>query len=445
MSQERRLRMHCELNRWLVVLSFCALACVGCAGDATDNARLDSLEGAVDAAELHEAIDPVVDVPDAEPSAPPSTLRHGAKIIGREGHWRPVKWSVAGDHVAIITRQRQAPASPGRVYYYNASTQALTLIAADAKANVPVPWNGLHYKAGGIGVNHSYIVYCAENGLQDSVRVRSLSNLNSYTDWSPPAVRSCSNVSQDARGDFFGVIWGWTEGLEQAGGTIWADVARFNPSTGEMHIVHESVKTDGGSEPNPYYYDRGPATSDWDGAIAWLLGGHEDHDTTALYYANGQTYDLPPVQSIAAGLKLPVQLSVSQDTVVIFHYSGRLARPEYAHLATGLSVWEPRTGALRHLGVGSAPSIVGQDVVFSRQSGPQAGIWKLNLSDPSGTPPTQLTQGGLSASGEALRHLWPRLGDTGWTVYLEANQSKGGWDGMGSVADLRIIQAFEDE
>ena len=49
MSQERRLRMHCELNRWLVVLSFCALACVGCAGDATDNARLDSLEGAVDA------------------------------------------------------------------------------------------------------------------------------------------------------------------------------------------------------------------------------------------------------------------------------------------------------------------------------------------------------------------------------------------------------------
>ena len=145
--------MHCGLNRWLVVLSFCTLACVGCAGDATDNARLDSLEGAVHAAELPEAIDPVVNVPDAEPGEPPSTLRHGAKIIGREGYWRPVKWSVSGDHVAIITRHRQAPASAGRVYYYNASTQALTLIAADAKANVPVPWNGLHYKAGGIGVD----------------------------------------------------------------------------------------------------------------------------------------------------------------------------------------------------------------------------------------------------------------------------------------------------
>jgi hypothetical protein len=437
--------MHCKLKRWIVVWSFCVFALVGCAGDRAENARLDDQEGASDATELNEALDAVADVPDAAPSVSPARLSNGAKIIGREGLWRPAKWAVSGDHVALIMRHQQAPASPGRVYYYNAQTQALRLIASDAKANVPVPWNGLHYKAGGIGVNHSYIVYCAENGLQDSVRVRALSDLESFADWSPPGLRSCSNVSQDTRGDFFGVIWGWAEGLEQAGGTVWADVARFNPSTGEMHVVHQSVKTDAGSEPNPYYYDRGPATAEWDGAIAWLLGGHEDHDTRALYYDNGHTYELPPAQSIAAGLKLPVQLSLSQDAVVIFHYSGRLAQPAYAHLAAGLSVWEPRTGALQPLGAGSAPSIVGHDVVFSLQRGQHAGIWKLDLSAPPGTPPTQLTDAGLTASGEALRHLWPRLGETGWTVYLEASRSAGGWDGMGSVADLRIIQAFELE
>jgi hypothetical protein len=140
---------------------------------------------------------------------------------------------------------------------------------------------------------------------------------------------------------------------------------------------------------------------------------------------------------------MPAQLSLSEDKVVLFHYSGRLSRPEYAPLASGLSVWEPRTGALRHLGAGSAPSMVGNDVVFSRQGGQHAGLWRLNLSDPPGTPPIQLTEGGLSASGEALLHLWPRLGETGWTVYLETNQSAGGWDGMGSITNLRIIQAFE--
>ena len=62
-----------------------------------------------------------------------------------------------------------------------------------------------------------------------------------------------------------------------------------------------------------------------------------------------------------------------------------------------------------------------------------------------GRPRRNSPQGGLSASGEALRHLWPRLGETGWIVYLEANQSRDGWDGMGSVTDLRIIQAFEPE
>jgi hypothetical protein len=414
---------------------------VGCSGDTSDQTRLDSLEATFDAAELQEVVDTVVEFPDEEEGEPGSVLSQGIQILGREGGWRPVKWSISGNHVAIITRNPRAPAVPGRVYYYNASTQSLTLLAADAKANVPVPWNGLHYKAGGIGVNDSYIVYCAENGVQDSVRVRSLSNLNSYADISPPGLRSCSNVSQDARGDFFGVIWGWTEGLEQAGGTIWADVARFHPHTGEMLVVHQSVKTEAGGAPNPYYYDRGPATSEWDGAIAWLLGGHEDHDTTALYYEHGHTYELPPAQSVAAGLKLPVQLSVSQDKVVIYHYSGRLAQPEYASLAAGLAVWEPRTGVLRHLGAGSAPSIVGSAVVFTRHT----GIWTLNISAPPGTPPTQLTAAGSSASGEALRHLWPRLGDAGWVVYLETNRSAGGWDGMGSVTNLRIIQAFGHE
>jgi hypothetical protein len=443
MSEGKRGRMQYGLNRWIVVLSCFGLTLVGCSGATSDQTRLDSPEAAFDAAALQEAIDIVAEFPDEdeEEGILRAALSHGIQILGRQGGWRPVKWSVSGNHVAIITRNPRAPAVPGRVYYYNASTQSLTLLAADAKANVPVPWNGLHYKAGGIGVNDSYIVYCAENGQQDSVRVRSLSNLNSYTDISPPELRSCSTVSQEARGDFFGVIWGWTEGLEQAGGTIWADVAGFNPHTGEMHVVHQSVKTDTGSEPNPYYYNRGPATSEWDGAIAWLLGGHEDHDTRALYYANGRTYELPPSQSIAAGLKMPVQLSLSQDKVVLFHYSGHLSRPEYASLAAGLSVWEPRTGVLRHLGAGSAPSMVGDAVVFTRQT----GIWTLDVSAPPGTPPTQLTAGGLSASGEALRHLWPRLGDTGWVVYLEVSQSAGGWDGMGSVTNLRIIQAFEHE
>jgi hypothetical protein len=437
--------MQCELTRWIVVLSFFSLFLVGCAGDTANNSRLDSPETAFEAAELHEGIEAAVDLPDKADEGPGPILRNSGYIIGRDGGWRPVKWSVSGDHVAIITRDARAPAAPGRVYYYNASTQSLTLIAADAKADVQVAWNGLHYKAGGIGVNDSYIVYCAENGLQDSLRVRSLSNLNSYTDWSPPALRSCSNVSQDTRGDFFGVMWSWAEGLEQVGSTIWADVALFNSRTGEMQVVHQSVKTDAGSEPNPYYYDRGPATSERDGAVAWLLGGHEDHDTTALYYEHGQTYELPPAQSIAAGLKLPVQLSLSQDKVVIFHYSGRLARPEYAHLAAGLSVWEPHTGALTRLGAGSAPCIVGDDVVFSRQSGQHAGIWTLNISAPPGTPPTQLTAAGQTASGEALGHLWPHLGDTGWVVYLETNQSAGGWDGLGSIANLRLIRVFGPE
>jgi hypothetical protein len=433
--------MQCEINRWIVVLLCFGLALVSCGGDTSDQTRLESLEATFDAAELQEAIDTVVEFPDEEEGVPRAVLSHGRQILGREGGWRPVKWSVSGDHVAIITRNPRAPASPGRIYYYNAHTQSLTLIAADAKANVPVPWNGLHYKAGGIGVNHSYIVYCAENGVRDSLRVRALSNLTSYTDRLPPASRSCANVSQDVRGDFFGVMWGWTKGSEQAGGTIWADVARFNPHTGDMHIVHQSVKTDGGSEPNPYYYDRGPATSDWNDAIAWLLGGHEDQDTRAMYYEHGQTYELPPSQSIAAGLKLPAQLSLAQDKVVIYHYSGSLAQPEYASLAAGLAVWEPHTGVLRHLGAGSAPSIVDDAVVFTRQT----GIWTWDVSAPPGTPPTRLTAAGLSASGEALRHLWPRLGDTGWAVYLEANQSAGGWDGMGSVTNLRIIQAFEPE
>jgi hypothetical protein len=437
--------MQCELNRWIMVLSFCGLCLLGCAGDTADNSRLDSPQAAVDAAELHEETEVAVELPEAAEEGLGPVLRNGVHIMGRDGGWRPVKWSVSGDHVAIITRDAGAPTAPGRVYYYNASTQLLTFIAADAKANVEVAWNGLHYKAGGIGVNDSYLVYCAENGLQDSLRVRSLSNLESYADRSPPALRSCSNVSQDTRGDFFGVMWNWVEGLEQVGSTIWADVALFNPHTGEMPVVHESVKTDAGSEPNPYYYDRGPATSEQDGAVAWLLGGHEDHDTTALYYENGQTYELPPAQSIAAGLKLPVQLSLSQDKVVLYHYSGRLARPEYAQLAAGLSVWEPRTGALTHLGAGSAPCIAGDDVVFSRQSRQQAGIWTLHLSAPAGTPPTQLTAAGQTASGEALGHLWPHLGGTGWVVYLETNQSAGGWDGLGSIANLRLIRAFGPE
>jgi hypothetical protein len=437
--------MQGELNRWIVVLSCFGLCLAGCGGDTSNDTRLDSPEFALNEAELNEAIDAVVALPDNAAGEPGAVLHNGVQILGRDGGWRPVKWSVSGNHVAIITRNPRAPAVPGRVYYYNASTQLLTLLASDAKADVPVPWNGLHYKAGGIGVNASYIVYCAENGRQDSVRVRSLTDLTSYTDWSPPEVRSCSTVSQEARGEFFGIIWGWTEGLEQAGGTVWADVARLHPGTGEMHMVHQSLKTDAGSEPNPYYYDRGPATSEWDGAVAWLLGGHEDHDTRALYYANGHTYELPPSQSIAAGLKLPVQLSVSQDKVVLFHYSGRLARPEYAHLAAGLAVWEPRTGVLRHLGAGSAPSMVGDDVVFSRQGGQQAGLWMLDIGAPAGTPPTQLTAAGVTTSGEALRHLWPRLGETGWVVYLETNRSAGGWDGMGSVTNLRLIQAFGQE
>ena len=438
MLERKRGRRQCELTWWIVLLSCCGLVLVGCAGGSTDNTRLDSPEADFDGAGVNEADEAVAELP--EEDVPEAVLSHGGQIIGRDGGWRPVKWSVSGNHVAIITRNPRLPAAPGRVYYYNASTQSLTWLATDAKAN-EVPWDGLHYKAGGIGVNDAYIVYCAENGVQDSIRVRSLSTLNSYVDWSPPDLRSCSNVSQDARGDFFGVLWDWTEGSEQAGGTVWADVARFNPRTGEMHVVHESIKTDAGSEPNPYYYDRGPATSEWDGAIAWLLGGHEDQDTTALYYENGHTYALLPAQSVAAGLQLPAQLSLSQEKVVLFHYSGRPVHLEPAQLTAGLSVWEPHTGVLRKLGVGSAPCLVGDEVVFSLQSGQRPGIWKLNISAPPGTPPTQLTAAGLTASGEALRHLWPRLGETGWVVYLETNRSQGGWDGMGSITNLRIIQA----
>jgi hypothetical protein len=69
----------------------------------------------------------------------------------------------------------------------------------------------------------------------------------------------------------------------------------------------------------------------------------------------------------------------------------------------------------------------------------------LNISAAPETPPTQLTAAGQSASGEALGHLWPRLGDTGWVVYLETNRSAGGWDGMGSITNLRIMQAFGHE
>lgn len=355
------------------------------------------------------------------PPSPPRPLSRSVEILGAgdaEG-WRPTHAAIAGRRVAMVTAPLDPPAAaPGTVWLWDPDREPPRIrVADDAPVGLPTWWGHMHYKAGAVALTSKYLVYCAETGFYDALRIRPLADLSSHRDvfFTQPGddamesgievPYSCTNVAAENR-DEEGVAFIVSR---KVGMRELHHIGYLRLPEGEVEILGRSAGWRKLDPENPYPFHRGPQTHD--GAVAWLWGGHLDAEATMRFRAAGtgsRVRQLDGSVYLAAGIERPVQISLWGARIAF--EAGNDREEAFA----GVALWDTSEDTVRPLVAGAVgPSLWGDVLLVSLPE----GIFKLDLAAPDpAASAVQLTanDAGAGAYGHSAAHL----GGDGLFVYL---------------------------